>query len=262
MDSTKPAPDLRALFKRLMELVQPDLRKFYRVPRKGRIVATYASDGAYWADVQPTRNDESDDPAEPVIPKVEIPIFWGGPKRGLVCPPTVGTRCIVGYFDGDPSYPYISHFRWHGQEAPACEEEALIIQQTPGAHIKIDAEHNVIVVTPASRQSEIGQDKTQEIGGDKREGVGGDWTIEVAGSATIKAGATATVQAPQINLRGRISSTDAGGGKGHVHEVSDRTHEGSYQLSGPMTIAGDVTVTGNVTISGNCQAASRSGGTI
>ena len=30
-----------------------------RLPRKGRVVKSYASDGTYWADVQPLRNDDS-----------------------------------------------------------------------------------------------------------------------------------------------------------------------------------------------------------
>ncbi len=141
--------DLSTLLKRVVELVMPDLRSYYRVVRKARVVKTYASNGRYFCDVQPLRNDESPDPNEPVMPKVEIPVLWAGPKRGVVCPPEVGTYCDLEYYDGDPNYPRISNFRWHGNEAPGVEIGALIIQKAPGTSIKIDAGHNMKHTTPA-----------------------------------------------------------------------------------------------------------------
>lgn len=139
--------DLKALLKRVVELVMPDLRAYYRVVRKAKIVKTYASDGRYWADVQPLKNDESEDLNEPVIPRVEIPVIWAGKKRGFVCPPAPGTFCDLEYYDGDPDYPRISNFRWHGMGAPEIEVGGLIIQQQPGVYFKIDAEHNISIVT-------------------------------------------------------------------------------------------------------------------
>lgn len=141
--------DLKSLLKRVVELVMPNLRSYYRVVRKAKVVKTYASDGQYWADVQPLRNDESMDPDEPVIPKVEIPILWAGPKRGVVCPPEVGTYCDLEYYDGDPDYPRISNFRWHVSQAPGVEVGEFIIQREPGTFIKIDKGRNMHHQTPA-----------------------------------------------------------------------------------------------------------------
>jgi len=139
--------DLKALLKRVMELVMPDLRSYYRIVRKAKVTKSYASDGQYWADVQPLKNDESVDESEPVIPRVEIPVMWGGPERGIVCPPAIGTFCDLSYYDGDPNYPRISNFRWHGMKAPAVEIGGLIIQQAPGVYFKIDAQKNIEIVT-------------------------------------------------------------------------------------------------------------------
>ena len=141
--------DLMALLKRVVELVMPDLRAYYRVVRKARVVKTYASNGRYWADVQPLRNDESVDENEPVIPKVEIPVIWGGPDRGVICPPEPGTYCDLEYYDGDPDYPRISNFRWLKNNAPKIEVGGFIVQQKPGTHIKIDKTGNMEHVTPA-----------------------------------------------------------------------------------------------------------------
>ena len=128
----------------------PNLRAYYRVVRKGRIIKTYASDGKYWADVQPLKNDESVDENEPVVPKVEIPVIWAGPERGVVCPPLNGTYCGLGYYDGDPDHPYISHFRWHDMKSPVCEVGGFIIQFAPGTFIKIDSAQNMTMETPAN----------------------------------------------------------------------------------------------------------------
>ena len=136
--------DIKTLMKRVIELAMPDLRSYYRVTRKAKIVKTYAaSNEQYWADVQPLRNDESEDDDAPVVPKVEIPIMWGGKKRGIVCPPDVGTYCDLSYYDGDPDYPRISNFRWHVNQAPIIELGGFIIQREPGTFIKIDAKNNV-----------------------------------------------------------------------------------------------------------------------
>lgn len=194
--------DLKALLKRVVELVMPDLRSYYRVVRKARVVKTYASDGQYWADVQPLRNDESIDESEPVVPKVEIPVLWAGPRRGVVCPPMVGTYCDLEYYDGDPDFPRVSNFRWHGHGAPEIEIGGFIIQQTPGVHIKIDAAGNILLETPNQLKN--------TVGGDKNETVSGSWTITVPGGAQINGNVSV---AGNIYASGSI--IDAGGNTNH-----------------------------------------------
>ena len=93
MDDSQGKRDLVGLIRKLVELAMPDLRHYYRLPRKARVVAVYASDGEYFCDVQPLRNDESPDPKEPVVPRVALPVLWGGPDRGVVCPPVSGVLC-------------------------------------------------------------------------------------------------------------------------------------------------------------------------
>jgi phage baseplate assembly protein gpV len=230
--------EIKALLKRVVEIVMPDLRSYYRVVRKAKIVKTYPSDGRYWADVQPLRNDESVDEKEPVIPRVEIPVVWAGPNRGVVCPPEVGTFCDLEYYDGDPDYPRISNFRWHGMAAPEVEIGGLIIQRESGTHIKIDAANNIIHVTPANRAN--------TVGGNKTEAVGKNWTMAVSGDATVTASGTAIIQAPQINLIGNQSSTGKGGGMGVSTEKSKKTHDGSLTLNGPLTVNGSITASGSI----------------
>jgi len=142
--------DLLSLLKTIMEKAMPDLRGYYRVVRKARVVKAYASDGRYWADVQPLRNDETEDSAEPVVPRVEIPVIWGGPERGIVCPPAPGTYCDLSYYDGDPNYPRISNFRWHGNKAPEVEIGGFILQKEPGVAFRIDAGKNITIETPGN----------------------------------------------------------------------------------------------------------------
>ena len=230
--------DLKALLKRVIELVMPDLRSYYRVVRKAKVVKTYASNGQYWADVQPLRNDDSVDETEPVIPKVEIPVMWAGPERGIVCPPMKGTYCDLEYYDGDPNFPRISNFRWQGMKAPTVEIGGLIIQRQAGTYIKIDSENNIIHVTSANRQNTIGSGKTENIGT--------DWTVEVGGNAIIKAAGTATIEAPQINLIGNMDSTGAGGATGIASEKCNKTQTGDYTLIGDFNVQGSISATGGI----------------
>ena len=159
--------------------------------------------------MQPLRNDESVDENEPVIPKVEIPVIWAGPSRGVVCPPVVGAYCDLECYDGDPDYPRISNFRWHSNKAPNCELEAFIIQKDPGVYIKIDHDNNILNVTTGNLQSEIGVDLS--------ESVGGAWTINVDGSASI--------HASSIDLTG------------------DTSIDGSLHVSGDISAGGSITDT-------------------
>ena len=224
--SSGGSADALSVLKRAIELCMPDFRHYYRTTRKAKVVASYASDGKYYADVQPLRNDDTPDPAEPVVPKVEIPVMWGGPKRGIICPPAEGTHCDLSYYDGDPNYPRISNFRWLGNESPECGLTELVIQQEPGVSIKIDDGHNVITVTPTNIENTAGK----------------NWTAT--------AGSTATIKAMQIVLEGNQTSTGEGGALGTATEKSNKEHEGSYLLVGPMSVQGNAVFSGTVTAAG------------
>lgn len=213
-------PDLKKVLQRAIELVMPNLRGYYRVPRKGRVVKSYASDGSYWADVQPLRNDDSDDAGEPVITRIEIPVLWGGPDRGVVCPPTVGTLCDITYYDGDPDYPRISNFRWERNKAPACELGAFVIQQKPGVYVQITPAGNIVHKTDA--------DLVNEIEGSKQETVGADWGIMVANSATIFCPNVEVVASEVIKLTTPL-----------------------VEVLNNMTVGGNLTAAGNITAAGN-----------
>lgn len=232
--------------KRAIEMAMPDLRHYYRMTRKAKVVATYASNGKYFADVQPLRNDETPDPKEPVIPQVEIPILWGGPKRGMVCPPATGTLCDLSYYDGDPNYPRISNFRWQGNIAPECGIDELIIQQTPGVSLKIEKDGSFLTISPTNWTVEIG----------------GNATIKTGGETRIEAAGTMTLQAPEIVKIGNETCSGSGGGRGTTTENADRTTNGSLTLNGNLTVNGNISCSANINCAGTSTAASRAGAPI
>lgn len=151
MPNTDGAQDLRELLRRAVELAQPNLRKYLRLPRKGRIVKAYRADGTYYADVQVLTNDGSPDPDEPMYPKLDIPVIWGGANRGVVCPPQAGTPCVVGYYDGDPNFPFVQDIRW--ATTPEAELEEFVIQLDKQTHLKIDKLGNICLTADASGAS-------------------------------------------------------------------------------------------------------------
>ena len=142
--------------KKVIEILSPDLDHYRRPMRKGRVVATYPSDGRYVCDVQILLNNEQPDENEPLINGVEIPVIWGGKNRGIICPPSVGTLCDVDYYHGDPNYPRISNFRWQENGAPAAAVDELIIQQTDGVYIRVKPNNDIEVKTPAAINAEAG----------------------------------------------------------------------------------------------------------
>lgn len=51
---------LLKLLARAMELAMPNFQSYYRMTRKAKVVASYASAGQYYADVQPYHADPSE----------------------------------------------------------------------------------------------------------------------------------------------------------------------------------------------------------
>lgn len=210
------------LLRKLFEKLQPDLRQYYRLPIKARVEKVYEAGGSYVIDAQPLRNDESVDEQAPVLQQVEAPLVWAAQNRGVFCLPRVGTTVAVGFFDGDPNYPYVQAVRSHGLAGPEHPVDALIIQQGPGVYITIDPEGNIITVTSADQQTEVG----------------GELTIDVGGPAVIRSGESITVQAPRIALAGNLTATNHTGGAG-INLVIGNLH-----VTGTITSESDILAAG------------------
>ncbi|MFI3271946.1 MAG: phage baseplate assembly protein V [Pseudomonadota bacterium] len=215
------------VLKKAIELCMPNLRHYYRITKKAKVVATYASNGQYYVDVQPLRNNETEDTREPIVPKVAMPVMWGGKNRGVVCPPEVGSLCDLSYYDGDPNYPFISNIRWGGgHSAPKTKLKEFVIQYENGVEIRIDEGQQIITLTP--------QNVVTEAGKNWRVKVGKNASIEASSNASITAGSNASI-----------------------------TAQGTLTLSAPSIVQqGNVSISGDLNTSGNSSAGSRSGGTI
>jgi len=241
--------------RKAIEICMPDFRHYYRMTKKAKVVAVYASkEGKYYADVQPLRNDESDDPNEPVIAKVAIPILWAGAKRGVVCPPCLGTFCDLGYYDGDPNYPYISNFRWHAMDAPEAALNEFVIQLEPGVEIRIDKEKQIVMLTPSNW--------IVTIGGNANITAKGNVDVTAEGGHVAVSGAKEIIlSAPTIYQNGNVvTGGQKIGSKGKVKECVDREQDGYLTITGNIKIGGSLTVAGSSSVAGNSSAGSRSGG--
>ncbi len=137
---------LKELLRRAIEKIAPDLRKTMALPRRAKVMEVKPAGGTYVCSVQAVLNDGSPDPDAPLIPNVEIPTVWAGPNRGIVCPPTAGEYCDLGFYDGDLNCPYITNFR--PSRAPAVELDSLMIQHSPGIRLGFKPDGTVIVEAP------------------------------------------------------------------------------------------------------------------
>lgn len=240
MEDKEVKRDIIGTMRRIIELAMPDLRHYYRMTKKAKVVGVYASDGQYFADVQPLRNDETVDENEPVVPRVALPVLWGGPDRGIVCPPTKGTLCDLSYYDGDPNYPYISNIRWGmGQNAPKADITEFVIQLENGCEIRIDKKKQIVTLTPENVNSKAGK----------------AWTVE-AKEVLVRGAEKVTVEAPEIYQNGNVTTRGTNGASGTVDETANRTQRGN------LTIIGNLSVRGDVSCSGTSTAAHRAGAPI
>jgi len=209
--------ELKALLKKVIEIAMPNLRKYYRIVRKAKVVATHASDGRYYCDVQPLRNDESVDESEPVLQRVEIPVIWAGSARGIICPPAVGSHCDLEYYDGDPSYPRISNFRWYENTAPAADVDELIIQQQNGVYVRICANKDVGVKT----DGKVTVDAPESIFTGK---------VTVKGLFTYEAGLVGSGGSIPAQITGKLQATEIVTDSGV--NMDSHTHSGVEPGSG------------------------------
>lgn len=260
--STEQKSNILDLLRKAIETAMPDLRHYLRPVRKAKVIAVYPSKGGtYYADVQPLRNDESVDENEPIIPKVEIPVLWAGPKRGVVCPPTVGTYCDISFYDGDPNYPRISNFRWHAMDAPEAELNEFVIQLEPGVEIRIDKNKQIITLTPQNIVNNAGSNWTIVAGKNATIKAGKNVSIQSSEISSFSAGKQINIVAPLIHLQGRISSTPL-----NAENDTDVTFTGNVKITGSQVISENSTVQGNSTTQGNSivggdsKASTRSGG--
>ena len=221
---------MKKLLQQAVEAAAPDLRRTMGLPRRGKVTAVKPAGGTYVCSVQPVLADGRPDPKAPVIPDVEIPLMWAGPNRGMVCPPTVGEYCDVGFYDGDANCPYITNFRPNGQ-APEAELDALMIQHSPGIRIGFKADGTFIVEAPK---------------------------VEVTAEdyAHVKAGSRITLEAPLIELIGRVEVTGgihqkAGpGGSGAEIEGDVRIRRGGLHSERQISTNSDVNADGRIIDSG------------
>lgn len=234
----KEGRQLKELLKQAIEAAGPDLRRLIALPRRAKVTAVKPAGGTYVCSVQAVLNDGRPDPDAPVIPDVEIPLVWAGDYRGLVCPPTVGQFCDIGFYDGDFNSPYITNFRPNGK-APEAELGAFMIQHSPGIRIGFKPDGTFIVEAPK---------------------------VEVTATeyAHVKAGARITLETPLIEMIGRVEVTGgiyqkAGRGgsgleidgqvniiRGGLHSQRDVTTNSNIAADGSMAAAGDVSAGGRV----------------
>lgn len=143
--------ELKEIFKAIILEIFPELQGYHYLI-KGKVVKVYESAGksnelnnVYSCDVQPLKKDGSVDEDSPVIPDVEIPIFWGGPQRGIYALPEVGTIVRVGFYYHDAAQPFIDAVLGNGYEMPEHPLGSLVIQQTNGIKIEINKLGEILI---------------------------------------------------------------------------------------------------------------------
>lgn len=218
---------LGQIFKNLIELIMPDLRKNYRVKRRARVIQSYMTDGYnYYCDVRLLKNSGLVDESEPELTALEIPIIWAGEGKGIICPPEPGVICDVTYIDGDPNFPEISNFRYTNNHLPrSVKPGELIIQKGPGNYIKICNNGDRNEVNSGNLNVDVGIDHNLEVGGDSTHKTFGNKEEQINGKSveTINGNVEKTVKGTHVTKSGsytHVSNADMNLSANGVHNTS------------------------------------------
>lgn len=152
-------PDPRA-FKKAIEDVQPNLRGYYKMPVRGRITAVYnePGDGPMLADVEILLGCGQPNPKEPRNCRVEITHPFPGPFRGLIGGPKKGDLCVLSFYEGDPSDPYISSWRQKpGDPHSGLPEHAVRLEVASGVAIQLEPDGAISIETLPTKPVRIAQ---------------------------------------------------------------------------------------------------------
>lgn len=142
MNQNETKESLRAL----IDLLYPELGERTYVPFRGRVTAVHGDAGdvqpssgprRYSVDVQPILPDGTDDPSRTSIPDVPLPVQWIGPGQGIFCLPEAGSVVLVGFVDGNGSFPYVHSILPDGWDVPGVQPGQLLIKFADG-HIVVD----------------------------------------------------------------------------------------------------------------------------
>lgn len=165
----------------------------------------------------------NNDPDQMGRVKVKLPAlsdqesFWApvavpaaGNERGLSMLPVVGEQVIVGFENGDPSYPYVLGSVFNGRDKPGTE---LAVQDGSFA-LKSDHKALVAAKEDITVRTDGGKLIIQVKGGDVQEkadsGQGGQgsykgefagqWNLKATQALQIESNMKVTIKAPQISI--------------------------------------------------------------
>ncbi len=115
---------------------------------KAEVVRVYEDkENQYFVDLQPLDKHGNIDKNKPVIPKVKLPVIWGGKDRGVFALPEPKTRVRIGFDYNDPACPYVDEILWEGHDVPKVSRGSFIIQHSKGIRIEIMADGMIKIHT-------------------------------------------------------------------------------------------------------------------
>lgn len=124
----------------------------YATARRARVVGLNQSAGLvdalnarYSVDVQLLNGDGSVDENWPQIRDVALPVIWAGNQRGIFALPQLGSVVRMGFYEADPSQPYIDAVLADGHTIPPHPVNSILIQHGLGTLIEISAAGKITI---------------------------------------------------------------------------------------------------------------------
>jgi len=220
------AESLKSALRKVIEALWPELGHRTHLPHKARVLAVRSSGGAagppgevrYSVDLEPLTPDGRPDPRRPVLKDVPLDVPWIGTRRGVYALPEVGAVVRVGYYEGDPAYPYVDGVLSEGKEVAQVEPGEYLIQKSPETWVRLRPDGEILAQAAPNVLLRLAPDGTVEIRSTQRVRVEAP-RVELAGGGP----AVARV-GDQVRVYGVAPGTATA--TGEIVSGSSRTYSG------------------------------------
>ncbi len=234
--------DLPSELRRVIEALQPDLRRFFRPELSGLVTACHddpAQANYYTVDVEiPNAGpvDERGERKSLFYADVPVDSLWAHDGYGVFALPEEGSEVSVGFTNWEDTQPHVISGQYRENKAPQgwnIRAGSLVLRGKHGQEVKFSGTSNELVLSSASlkmittekRQEHTAGDLVDVVQGDRSITVGGDdtldvdgWEVKVAKALKLAVGSVKEVVAGAVDRRigAGVSETIGGSLKRHV----------------------------------------------
>jgi Type VI secretion system/phage-baseplate injector OB domain len=145
--------ELKTAIKNIVTDLFPFLGNRTSLMFKARVVAVNSSTGTpnadgtgnrfFSVDLEPVTLEGEKDSTFSILKDVPVDVAWIGDNRGVYSLPKVGSFVRVGFYEGNPAYPYIAGYLSDGMAMNSTATGDLVLFQSATNYIRFHADGKI-----------------------------------------------------------------------------------------------------------------------